>query len=306
MLKTRKIVATISLFAAVMFVAAACSSSSTTEANETAAGEGDVQASAVSSTSPEVEAGSHITATIADMSIALSTHTVPEGFVTFDITNNGPSLHELVVLKTNIAPGKLPDNPDEEGMVQEDAAGIVPMGEDGNIPPNTDATLTLHLKPGKYQIICNLPGHYAAGMYTDLTVTPAGAATPGMPPTSPEVETGLHIGATIQDMSIKLSTHSMPAGKVTFDITNNGPSLHELVVLKTDVALGQLPDNPDEAGQVLEEGAGIVPMGEDGNIPAGTTATLTLTLKPGTYQIICNLPGHYAAGMYTDLTVVGG
>ena len=31
--------------------------------------------------------------------------------------------------------------------------------------------------------------------------------------------------------------------------------------------------------------------------------TLTLTLKPGHYSIICNLPGHYTGGMYTDLTV---
>jgi uncharacterized cupredoxin-like copper-binding protein len=35
----------------------------------------------------------------------------------------------------------------------------------------------------------------------------------------------------------------------------------------------------------------------------GATKALSLTLKPGHYAIICNLPGHYAGGMYTDLTV---
>ncbi|MGV8964931.1 MAG: sulfocyanin-like copper-binding protein [Cellulomonas sp.] len=28
-----------------------------------------------------------------------------------------------------------------------------------------------------------------------------------------------------------------------------------------------------------------------------------MTLAPGHYELICNLPGHYAAGMYTELTV---
>ena len=30
---------------------------------------------------------------------------------------------------------------------------------------------------------------------------------------------------------------------------------------------------------------------------------MTLTLAPGRYELICNLPGHYAAGMFTELTV---
>lgn len=106
-------------------------------------------------------------------------------------------------------------------------------------------------------------------------------------------------------MSINLSTHTVPADNVTFDITNNGPSLHELVVLKTDIALGQLPRDPAEKGKVQEEGKGIIHVGEDGNIPANTSPTLTLNLKPGTYQVICNLPGHYVDGMYTNLTVTG-
>ena len=35
----------------------------------------------------------------------------------------------------------------------------------------------------------------------------------------------------------------------------------------------------------------------------GATKALTLDLKPGTYLLVCNLPGHYAAGMWTVLTV---
>jgi len=155
------------MLAVLVVVAAGCSSSTETDATA----DSSAPPAAATSTSPENESGAHITATIADMSIALSTNTAPAGKVTFDITNNGPSLHELVVLKTDIAPGELPENPDEPGQVVEEGEGVVPIGEDGNIPPGTSATLTLNLKPGTYQVICNLPGHYVAGMYTDLTIT---------------------------------------------------------------------------------------------------------------------------------------
>jgi uncharacterized cupredoxin-like copper-binding protein len=38
--------------------------------------------------------------------------------------------------------------------------------------------LTLDLKPGHYAVVCNLPGHYAAGMRQDFWATP-GATAPG-------------------------------------------------------------------------------------------------------------------------------
>jgi uncharacterized cupredoxin-like copper-binding protein len=31
--------------------------------------------------------------------------------------------------------------------------------------------MTLKLMPGKYMLFCNVPGHYAAGQHTVLTVT---------------------------------------------------------------------------------------------------------------------------------------
>ena len=38
-------------------------------------------------------------------------------------------------------------------------------------------------------------------------------------------------------------------------------------------------------------------------IAAGSAGWVTLDLAPGRYELVCNLPGHYAAGMYTLLTV---
>lgn len=42
-------------------------------------------------------------------------------------------------------------------------------------------------------------------------------------------------------------------------------------------------------------------MSLGGDMEAG--ASKTLTLDKGHYALICNIPDHYAAGMFADLTV---
>ena len=49
--------------------------------------------------------------------------------------------------------------------------------------------------------------------------------------------------------------------------------------------------------------AKIKDLGEASNLAIGANKTLTLTLKPGLYRLICNQPGHYKGGMRADLTV---
>ena len=44
-------------------------------------------------------------------------------------------------------------------------------------------------------------------------------------------------------------------------------------------------------------------VGETGDLAPGRAKALTLSLKAGHYALICNLPGHYAAGQHTDFTV---
>ena len=46
--------------------------------------------------------------------------------------------------------------------------------------------------------------------------------------------------------------------------------------------------------------------GVQGKIPQfkpGVTKTLTLTLKPGHYVLLCNVPAHYQSGQRIDFTV---
>ncbi|MBI4260560.1 MAG: hypothetical protein HY658_08335 [Actinobacteria bacterium] len=110
------------------------------------------------------------------------------------------------------------------------------------------------------------------------------------------------VTTTLSDFEIVLAPSSVASGEVTFDITNNGPSTHEFVVFDTGLAEDQLPT--DENGDVDEEGSpDITVVDEVEDIGSGADATLTVTLDAGTYVIVCNLPGHYAAGMHTTITV---
>ena len=106
------------------------------------------------------------------------------------------------------------------------------------------------------------------------------------------------ISATEKDFSIDLGSSTAPAGSVTFNVSNEGPSTHEFVIIKTDTAPDALPV---KNGTVDEAGLNIVDENE--NIAPSTTGTLQDNLDAGAYVIICNMPGHYEAGMHTAFTV---
>jgi uncharacterized cupredoxin-like copper-binding protein len=63
---------------------------------------------------------------------------------------------------------------------------------------------------------------------------------------------------------------------------------------------GKLPYD-EKVGRVIENR--IKDLGEVSDLPPGKSGSLTLTLTPGNYLLICNQPNHYRAGMWTRLTV---
>ena len=109
-------------------------------------------------------------------------------------------------------------------------------------------------------------------------------------------------------MSVHLSRTSVPGGMVSIRVTNQGTLTHELVLLPlTDgVQPGQRVVGADgtvaETGSLGEASKNCGANAGDGVNPGGDGWT-TLTLKPGRYELLCNLPGHYAAGMYAELDV---
>jgi uncharacterized cupredoxin-like copper-binding protein len=98
------------------------------------------------------------------------------------------------------------------------------------------------------------------------------------------------------------------AGTVSLRVVNQGAATHELVVLPLPAGqrVGTRP--VDANGQVDERGSlgeasRSCGAGEGDGITTGATGWVTLTLPAGRYELICNLPGHYQAGMYSELNV---
>lgn len=98
----------------------------------------------------------------------LSPHvaSVKAGVVGIKAKNIGEGEHELVVAASDLKPGKLPTT--DRGDVDEDALDVI--GEVSETPPGKTGTTKLDLVPGKYVMFCNVPSHYAAGMYGRLNV----------------------------------------------------------------------------------------------------------------------------------------
>ncbi len=82
------------------------------------------------------------------------------------------------------------------------------------------------------------------------------------------------------EFKITLPTRSLTAGGYELDVKNDGRVGHDLVVKGPGVTNGKTP-----------------------LIGAGKTATLQVTLKRGTYELYCSVPGHKQAGMDLKLTV---
>jgi uncharacterized cupredoxin-like copper-binding protein len=109
-------------------------------------------------------AGHELDVSLAEYSITPNLPQVAGGTVTFQVANAGQQDHEMVVIKSDDAPGALPF---ENGEASE--AGS--QGEIPEVAPGQTQTLTLKLAPGHYVLICNLPGHYKGGMHAGFVVS---------------------------------------------------------------------------------------------------------------------------------------
>jgi uncharacterized cupredoxin-like copper-binding protein len=101
-------------------------------------------------------------------------------------------------------------------------------------------------------------------------------------------------GEKLEDFRI-VGASSAKAGVVSFKVGNSATIRHELVVIRTDAKAGKLRI---KNGRAVEKGS----LGEV-ELNGGGAKTLTLTLKPGHYVLICNVGSHYLKGMRKDFTV---
>lgn len=91
------------------------------------------------------------------------------------------------------------------------------------------------------------------------------------------------VTVTLSEWRMRFSQDSVPAGNVTFNLVNRGVIAHALQITGPGVDKSSRQINTKE------------------------TATLTVTLKPGTYEVSCPLAegSHKMAGMSKTFVVTG-
>ncbi len=100
----------------------------------------------------------------------LSQNTVHQGPVLFKVRNHsGNMVHEFLVLRTDLDPTAFPMEDDGTRVDEAKLKGIQEMGD---LDPGKSGQLKVTLKPGRYVLFCNQPGHFKAGMVASLAVTP--------------------------------------------------------------------------------------------------------------------------------------
>jgi plastocyanin len=94
-----------------------------------------------------------------------------------------------------------------------------------------------------------------------------------------EAAAGKKVAVVEVEYKIELPKTTLAPGSYSFEVANNGKIPHNLTVA----------------------GPGATEHTQD--ISAGGSATLTVDLKPGTYDFYCSIPGHKQRGMDQKVTV---
>jgi uncharacterized cupredoxin-like copper-binding protein len=245
---------------------------------------------------------SPITVTATDFKLDMPA-TIPSGAVSLRLVNSGKELHQAQIIRL------------DEGKTMADLEAAMKhegppppwlhfLGGPNGIAPGQEATSMTSLAPGKYVLLCLIPGadgvpHLMKGMIQPFEVT-GGGAEAALPAASDTVQLGEY---TFEP------TRPITAGKHTFLVTNSGQQPHELVLLrlapgKTVKDFGAWATTGGMKGPPP-----ALPLGGVAVIGHGDSGVFTADLTPGDYGMICFVPDakdgkpHLMHGMMKQITV---
>jgi uncharacterized cupredoxin-like copper-binding protein len=243
-----------------------------------------------------------VTITANDFSF-VAPDTIPSGWTTFRLLNDGPNLHHVQLarldsgktvadLQTAVkAPGgKLPK-------------WLVLAGGPNAPDPKSLSNATMNVAPGNYVLICfvDIPDkvpHFAKGMVRPLTVVAGTVA--GVEPTADVV-------ITLSDYSFTVTTGALTAGKHVVKIVNNGPQDHEIELLR--FAAGKTMKDLGAWAASLQGPPPAGAIGGVANITKGAAAYFDVELTPGNNVFLCFFPDakdgkpHMEHGMIKEFTI---
>ena len=170
------------------------------------------------------------------------------------------------------------------------------------------------LIPGTYKLVCEIEGHYEAGMFGTITVTGATPASPALQladvASGPWVQDGAALVKAAdwdkkQELTIDLSEFAftpkdftLTAGQpYVLKVPSVGDVKHEFTAgdFFNSVAFRKAEDASAEFK---------APAPREVEVFAGKTVELYLIpTKAGTYDLVCEIEGHFEAGMFGTITV---
>jgi uncharacterized cupredoxin-like copper-binding protein len=135
---------------------------------------------------------------------------------------------------------------------------------------------------------------------TDSKRHASAASAPTTPAASVPAPAVSPVAVALTEFHVRAAS-TIAAGNVTLQIANGGTVPHELLVFRSALAPSAYPMKD---GNIDEEGPGITKVSDGDNLAPGASQTRSVDLsQPGTYLFVCNLPGHFAAGMFNVITV---
>lgn len=251
---------------------------------------------------PETPAAAQqVTITATEFNFA-APDTIAPGMTVFTLVNSGAQEHHAILAR--IDDGKTMADVEAEVSTEggETPEWLTFYGAASSIGPGKSTGAAVNLPAGNYVLLCFVPDtadgapHLMKGMARPITV--AGEPVAATNPTA---------DADIQLKDFAFELPAMTAGMRTFRITNSGPGLHEVQLVK--LAPGATAESygaslaPGYTGPV--QGTA---MGGGGAISPGVEQWWTTNLEAGNYLVTCFVPDasgtpHLMLGMVQPFTV---
>jgi uncharacterized cupredoxin-like copper-binding protein len=170
------------------------------------------------------------------------------------------------------------------------------------------------LVPGTYDLLCEIEGHFEAGMFGTITVTGQAPASPALKladvASGPWVQDGAALVEAAdwekgQDLTIELSEFAFTPKEFTLTaglpyvvkVVDKGTAKHEFTA--GDFFGSAAFRKAEDASAEFK-----APAPHEVEVFAGKSIELYLIpTKAGTYDLVCEIEGHFEAGMFGTITV---
>ena len=171
------------------------------------------------------------------------------------------------------------------------------------------------LVPGTYELVCEIKGHFEKGMFGTITVTGQAPASPAIQladvasggwvqngadlVAAADWDTKEAIGIELAEMSFTPKDTNLKVGQpYVITVTNVGTEKHEFTAgdFFNSIAFRKAEDATGEFK---------APAPHEVEVFAGKTIDLYLIpTKAGTFDLVCEIKGHFEKGMFGTITVV--